>query len=123
MAVKFHRRTEKRRVARFKKKMRVRKSIFGTTDRPRLSVFKSLKHLYVQLIDDTVGRTLVSCSTLDEGLTGKNNRDQARAIGTAVAQRAQAKNIKSVVFDRNGYRYHGKIKELADSARESGLTF
>jgi large subunit ribosomal protein L18 len=123
VAIKYRKKTEKRRVSRFKKKMRIRKEIAGTTERPRMTVFKSLAHLYVQLIDDTAGRTLVSCSTLDGELAGKNNKEGAKKIGALVAKRAQEKNITAVVFDRNGYRYHGKIKELADSAREAGLKF
>ena len=123
MALKFRNKTAKRRVSRFKKKMRIRKDITGTTARPRLSVFKSLSHMYAQLIDDTVGKTLLSCSTVEKELGGKNNKEGAKALGALIAKRAQEKSIKDVVFDRNGYRYHGKIKELADSAREAGLKF
>jgi large subunit ribosomal protein L18 len=123
VAIKYRNKTDKKRVSRFKKKMRIRKDISGSTERPRLTVFKSSKHLYAQLIDDSVGRTLIACSTLDKELEGKNNRDGAKQIGSLIAKRALEKNITNVVFDRNGYRYHGKVKELADSAREAGLKF
>ena len=123
MALKFRNKTAERRVSRFKKKMRIRKDITGTTARPRLTVYKSLSHMYAQLIDDSVGRTLVSCSSVEKELAGKSNKEGAKALGALLAKRAQEKNIKDVVFDRNGYRYHGKVKELADSAREAGLKF
>ncbi len=123
MAIKYRNKTAKRRVSRFKKKMRIRKAISGTTERPRFTVFKSLNHIYVQLIDDTVGRTLVSCSSVEKEGGLKGNKEGAKQIGALIAKRAQEKNIVNVVFDRNGYRYHGKIKELADSAREAGLKF
>ncbi len=124
MAIKYRNKTAKRRVSRFKKKMRIRKDIEGTTERPRLTVFKSLYHIYAQLIDDTVGRTLVACSTVEKDLDGScSNRESAKKVGALLAKRAKEKNIVNVVFDRNGYRYHGKIKELADSAREAGLKF
>jgi large subunit ribosomal protein L18 len=123
VAIKYRNKTAKRRVSRFKKKMRIRKEITGTTERPRLTVFKSLSHIYAQLIDDTLGRTLVSCSTVEEDVKGSSNKEGAKKVGATLAKRAQGKNIINVVFDRNGYRYHGKIKELADSAREAGLKF
>src|SRR5437660_5799823 len=113
MAIKFHNKTAKRRVSRFKKKMRIRKDISGTTGRPRLTVFKSLKHIYAQLIDDTVGRTLVACSTVEKEVGGASDRESAKKVGALIAKRALEKSISSVVFDRNGYRYHGKVKELA----------
>ncbi len=123
MAIKYTKRTDKKAVGRFKKKMRVRKKIFGTPERPRLSVFKSTSHLYAQLIDDVAGKTLVACSTVEANLTGSKNKEAAKKIGAEVAKRALAKKINNAVFDRNGFRYHGKIKELADSAREAGLKF
>jgi large subunit ribosomal protein L18 len=124
VAIKYRNKTAKRRVSRFKKKMRIRKEISGTTERPRLTVYKSLSHIYAQLIDDTVGRTLVTCSTVEKDLEGgSSNRESAKKVGALIAKRAKEKNIINVVFDRNGYRYHGKIKELADSAREAGLKF
>jgi large subunit ribosomal protein L18 len=110
-------------VARQKKKMRIRRRVKGTEERPRLCVFRSARHIYAQIIDDAKGVTLVSASTLDvEGLKNAN-KDTAKAIGAEVAKRAIGKNIKAVVFDRNGYLYHGRVKALADGAREAGLSF
>jgi large subunit ribosomal protein L18 len=102
--------------------MRIRKRLKGTTERPRLCVFRSARHIYAQLIDDVRGVTVVSASTLD--LEKKNaNKDTARAIGEEVAKRALTKEIKAVVFDRNGYLYHGRVKALAEGARAAGLNF
>jgi large subunit ribosomal protein L18 len=123
VAIKYRNKTAKRRVSRFKKKMRIRKAITGTTERPRMTVFKSLSHIYAQLIDDTAGRTLVSCSTTEKDVGGASDRESAKKVGVMLAKRAQEKSINQVVFDRNGYRYHGKVKELADAAREAGLKF
>lgn len=123
MAIKYRNKTAKRRVSRFKKKMRIRKDITGTTERPRLSIFKSLSHIAAQLIDDTVGRTLVACSTVEKEVGGCSDKESAKKVGALLAKRAKEKSISNVVFDRNGYRYHGKIKELADSARAAGLKF
>lgn len=110
-------------VARQKKKLRIRRRVKGTTERPRLCIFRSARHIYAQVIDDTVGATIVSASTLDvEGLKGAN-KNSAHAIGMEVAKRALNKNIKAVVFDRNGYLFHGRIKAVADGAREAGLSF
>lgn len=99
----------------------------GTTARPRLIVFKSLRHIYAQLIDDVSGTTLVSASTLDKdvdaGTGHRGNVAAARKVGASIAQKAAGKNIKDVVFDRGGYQYHGSIKALADAAREQGLKF
>lgn len=112
---------------RLRKHERVRKKIKGTTERPRLNVFRSLKNIYVQIIDDTSGNTLVAASTLDEALKGKlsygGNKEAAREVGKLIGQKAIEKGIKQVVFDRGGYLYHGRIKELAEGARESGLEF
>lgn len=106
---------------------RVRKKVFGTPERPRLNVFRSLKHIYAQIIDDTTGHTLVAASTLDPALKGKlkygGNKEAARAVGSLIAEKALAKGIKKVVFDRGGYIYHGRVKELAEAAREAGLEF
>jgi large subunit ribosomal protein L18 len=103
----------------------VRKKVHGSPVRPRLVVFRSTRHIYVQIVDDTASRTLVSASTLDEGVRGSegDKKKQAAAVGTLVAERAKAAGIDAVVFDRAGYRYHGRIAALADAAREGGLSF
>jgi large subunit ribosomal protein L18 len=110
-----------------RKHIRVRKKIRGTPERPRLSVFRSLKNIYAQVIDDTTGNTLVSASTLDEAVKGKlaygGDKEAAREVGRLVGQRALDKGIKQVVFDRSGYLYHGRVLELAEGAREAGLEF
>ncbi len=112
---------------RLRKHVRVRKKVTGTTERPRLNVFRSLKNIYVQIIDDSTGNTLVSASTLDAALKGKvafgGNKEAAKEVGKLIAEKAVEKGIKQVVFDRGGYIYHGRIKELADAAREAGLDF
>ncbi len=123
MAIQYTNKTSKKAVGRYKKKMRVRKKISGTPERPRLSVYKSLAHIYVQLIDDVSGRTLVSCSTAEKELAGSKNREAAKKVGEQLAKRAHGIKINDVVVDRNGFRYHGKIKELADAARAAGLKF
>ncbi|MDD4495181.1 MAG: 50S ribosomal protein L18 [Eubacteriales bacterium] len=109
------------------KHMKVRNKISGTTERPRLNVYRSLTNIYAQVIDDTSGTTLVSASSLEASLKGKlkngGNRDVAKEVGKLVAQKALEKDIKKVVFDRGGYIYHGRVKELADGAREAGLEF
>ena len=106
---------------------RVRKKVEGTQARPRLNVARSLNHIYAQIIDDVEGRTVVSASTLDKDLreAGKSggNVEAAKAVGQLVAKRAQEKGVKLVVFDRGGYKYHGRVKALADAAREGGLEF
>lgn len=113
--------------ARRRRHQRVRKKVFGTPERPRLSVFRSLKHIYAQIIDDTRGITLAAASTLDPELRGQldglTKTEKARRVGGLIAQRALAKGIHQVVFDRGGYRYHGRVKALADAAREAGLEF
>lgn len=110
-----------------KRHYRVRNKITGTAQRPRLCVFRSLSNIYAQIIDDNQGHTLVAASSLDAALKGKfangGNKEAAKEVGKLVAQRAIEKGIKSVVFDRGGYIYHGRIKELADGAREAGLEF
>ena len=106
---------------------RVRKKVEGTVTRPRLNVFRSLKHIYVQLIDDVTGATLMSVSSLDpsirEGNVSCGNKEAASKVGTLIARKAVEKGIKEVVFDRGGYLYHGRVKALADAAREAGLEF
>jgi large subunit ribosomal protein L18 len=103
---------------------RIRRKLSGTAERPRLAVFRSVAHIYAQVIDDTQGRTLVSASSIDKGAkTNGGNVTAAKAIGKLVAERAKEQGIKSVVFDRGGYHYHGRIKALADAAREAGLEF
>ncbi len=110
-----------------KKHKRLRNHISGTPARPRLAVFRSNNHMYAQVIDDTAGNTIVSASTLDADVKGAvektNNVEAAAKVGTVVAKRALEKGITTVVFDRGGYIYHGKVKALADAAREAGLTF
>jgi large subunit ribosomal protein L18 len=116
-----------RSVARARRHLRVRKNLAGTAERPRLNVFRSTLGIYAQVIDDQSGRTLVSASTVDrdlrEKLKGMKKSEQAKAIGQAVAERAKDKGIQTVVFDRGGYRYIGRVKALADGAREGGLKF
>jgi large subunit ribosomal protein L18 len=120
--------TISREVQRRKRHFRIRKKIRGTAARPRLSVNRSLKHIRVQLIDDDAGRTLAAASSLDkdfkaqDGLDG-GNVSGARAVGKLIAERAKAKGIQAVVFDRGGYLFHGRVKELAEGAREAGLAF
>ena len=111
-------------VARLKRHQRVRKNISGTAERPRLNVYRSLNHIYAQIIDDTKGITLVSASSLDKEFEGYGgNIDGAKAVGNLVAKKALDKGIKTVVFDRGGYIYHGRVAALAEGAREGGLEF
>jgi large subunit ribosomal protein L18 len=119
-----------RQKARLRRKKQIRKKLSGTTERPRLSVFRSTKHIYVQLIDDspeTGAVTIAAASTLSPEMKDheghRGNRAAAALVGSLIAQKAQAAGIKSVVFDRNGYLYHGRVKSLADAAREAGLDF
>jgi len=116
-----------RKKARIRRHQRVRKQISGTPERPRLAVFRSLTDIYVQVIDDEAGLTLVSASSIDKDLrkkmAGKNKTEQARLVGEAVANRAKEKGVSKVVFDRGGFKYMGRIKALADGAREGGLEF
>jgi large subunit ribosomal protein L18 len=117
---------DKRR-ARKRRHLRVRKNVFGTTARPRLSVYRSLTHIYAQVVDDTRGATLVAASTLDPEVRpareGLAKTEQARLVGKKLAERALAKGITQVVFDRGGYKYHGRVKALAEASREAGLSF
>lgn len=119
---------EKVRAARERRHRRVRRRVSGTPERPRLNVFRSALHIYAQIIDDTRGHTLASASTLDPEVkaqlsNGLKKVDEARIVGRILAQRALAQGIKKVVFDRGGYKYHGRVKALADGAREGGLEF
>ena len=116
-----------RSLARKRRQVRVRKKVVGTSARPRLNVYRSLKHIYAQVIDDSVGRTLAAASSLDPEFKSKQmsggNVEAAREVGKLIAERALAKGIKSVVFDRGGNLYHGRVKALAEAAREAGLDF
>lgn len=118
---------KKKRLARERRHRRVRKKVSGTQSRPRLNVYRSLIHIYCQVIDDVAGHTLVSVSTVDGQVRpmvqGKNKTEQARVVGQVIARRALDEGIKQVVFDRGGWAYHGRIKALADGAREEGLEF
>ena len=116
------------RAARRRRHLRIRKKVSGTGARPRLCVFRSLQHIYAQVIDDTRGATIAAASTLDAPLRGESGSsgskvDRARAVGLAIAERARTAGITAVVFDRGGYLYHGRVKALAEAAREGGLEF
>lgn len=102
---------------------RIRKHLVGTPDRPRLAVFKSQKHIYAQVIDDTAGVTLAAASSTEKTLSATDNVDGAKKVGEELAKRAKEKGVKSVVFDRGGFRYHGVVASLADGARSAGLEF
>ena len=109
---------------RLKRHKRVRAKVFGTAERPRLNVFRSEKNIYAQVIDDVAGVTLVSASTIEKDFTEYGgNKEAAKKVGMLVAERCKAKGIENVVFDRGGYLYHGRVKELAEGAREGGLQF
>lgn len=112
-------------IKRQKRQQRIRQNIKGTPERPRLNVYRSLNHIYAQVIDDLAGKTLVSASSLElkEKLDSTGNKAAAREVGKLVAEKAKEQGIENVVFDRGGYLYHGRIKELADGARENGLKF
>jgi large subunit ribosomal protein L18 len=119
--------TEFKRLARIKRQRRIRKRIKGTSGRPRLCVFRSAKHIYAQIIDDSRGLTLVSASSTEPAIRKQDDADNkvavATLIGKQIGQRAQEKGIKQVVFDRNGFLYHGRVKAVSDGAREAGLEF
>ena len=106
---------------------RVRRKIFGTAERPRLSVYRSLNHVYAQVIDDSQGETLACASSIEKAIKaqkdGRNKKDVAETVGELVSERAKEKGISQVVFDRGGYKYHGRVKALADAARKGGLVF
>jgi large subunit ribosomal protein L18 len=119
--------TELKKQARLKRKRRIRKKIIGTLEKPRLSVFRSARHIYAQVIDDTSGITLVSASSLEKEIKGKSDLGDKKAvanrIGKLVAERAIDKGIKKVIFDRNGFLYHGRVKAVSEGARKGGLDF
>jgi large subunit ribosomal protein L18 len=112
---------------RMRRKVAIRKKIEGTPERPRLSVFRSAKHIYAQAIDDTTNTVLAAASDLEEAVSkdigGKKKKDKAKAVGVAVAKKLLARNVNQVVFDRNGFIYHGRVSAVADGAREAGLKF
>lgn len=114
-------------IGRERRKLRIRKNISGSPERPRLSVFRSAKHIYAQVVDDTTGKTLAAASTLSRDLRGSlgdgNKTDAAKKVGALIAKICLEKKLERVVFDRNGYLYHGRIRALADAAREAGLNF
>jgi large subunit ribosomal protein L18 len=108
------------------RKTRIRKTLSGTTERPRLTVYKSLKHIYAQVVDDTTGKTLAFASSLSKELKGKDEGDKkadAKRVGALIADKCKAARVEKVVFDRNGFPYHGRIAAVADAAREAGLQF
>lgn len=125
MATKIRRTTSPKQQVRFKRKARIRAKVNGTVERPRLAVFRSNTNIYAQVIDDVAGVTLASASTKDESakVKSKGGVEGAKFVGSLIAKRALAKNISSVVFDRGGYIYHGRLKALAEAAREAGLKF
>ncbi len=108
-----------------RRRQRIRKKVEGSTERPRLSVFRSNKQIYAQVIDDSTGRTMASASSIESGLRGSagNKTELAKTVGRRLAERAKGAGVKQVVFDRAGYRYHGRVRALADAAREAGLDF
>ena len=114
-------------LARKRRHLRVRKKVFGTPQRPRLNVFRSAQHIYAQVIDDTTGHTLAAASDLEPAIAeqakGKTKTERAALVGTIIAERARAKGIETVVFDRGGFLYHGRVRALAEAAREAGLGF
>jgi large subunit ribosomal protein L18 len=124
MATKIRNKTSQKQIIRFKHKKRIRAKLEGTAERPRLVVFRSNSNVYAQLVDDAKGHTIAAASTTEKELAkSKANIEGSKLVGSLVAKRALAKGVKDVVFDRGGYLYHGKIKALADAAREAGLNF
>ena len=119
--------SKQRQVARKKRQRRVRKKIVGSVERPRLCVFRSSRHIYAQIVEDVNGKTLAAASTVakgvDDSVKYSGNVEAAKVVGKKIAEAALAKDIKHVIFDRNGFLYHGRVKALADAAREAGLTF
>lgn len=114
----------KKEESKLRRRKRIRLKISGTAERPRLSVFRSLKHIHVQLVDDLNGKTLMAVSTIDKDLKGtKSNKDGAKRVGELMGERAIKQGIQKIVFDRSGYQYHGRIQVLADALREKGLNF
>lgn len=120
--IKLKNRTDSKVNKRLKNKARIRKKVDGSHDRPRLCVYRSGKHIYAQIVDDSTGKTMVAFSTLEGNLT-KKNIEMCKQVGQEIAKRALAKEIKNVVFDRSGYVFHGRVKAVADGAREAGLSF
>ena len=120
--IKLKNKTAHKVTKRLKNKARIRKKVDGHMERPRLCVFRSGKHIYAQIVDDAAGKTLVAYSTLEGNIKTKNV-GSAKQVGAEIAKRALSKNIKSVVFDRSGYVFHGRVKAVADGAREAGLSF
>jgi large subunit ribosomal protein L18 len=116
-----------RRAARSRRQLRVRTKVAGTAERPRLNVFRSIAEIYAQVIDDGAGQTMVAASSLEPDVRpraeGLNKTEQAKLVGALIAERAKAKGIRQVVFDRGGYRYHGRVRALAEAARQAGLDF
>mmetsp|Transcript_24521 Transcript_24521/g.11737 ORF Transcript_24521/g.11737 Transcript_24521/m.11737 type:complete len:126 (+) Transcript_24521:855-1232(+) len=113
-------------IKRLRRKKNVRKKIFGDKEKPRLTVYRSLKHIYAQIIDDKQGKTLISCSTLDKNLDLKSCKNRVEigfAVGRVLGKKALESKIKNICFDKNGYKYHGRVKSLADGARDAGLKF
>lgn len=124
MRLSYNNKSAKKVKARLKKRVRIRKKVFGTPERPRLSVYRSSKHMYAQIVDDTAGKTLVATSTRTiEGIKSTSSVDAAKAVGVQIAKLAKEKNINNIVFDRSGYLYHGRIQAVADAAREAGIKF
>lgn len=122
MKLKVHKRTARKQTSRLTKKVRIRKKVNGTEERPRLCVFRSGKHMYAQIINDVTGHTMLATSSLNIE-TDKSGKDLAFLVGQEIAKLAKSKNIQNVVFDRNGFLYHGRVKSLADGARDAGLAF
>ncbi len=117
-------RAKERRTSRDRIRMRIRRKVNGTAERPRLAVKKSLKHIYAQIVDDAAGRTIAAASSRDKDASSKGaNAAAAKAVGALIAKKAKEKGVTRVVFDRGGYQYHGNVKALADAARENGLKF
>jgi large subunit ribosomal protein L18 len=114
---------ELKQLRRSRRKQGLRKRINGTAERPRLTVYRSLKHIYAQIIDDVTGKTLVSASTVQDNVTASGNKEGAAVVGKALAARAKEAGVQQVALDRNGFKFHGRIKALADAAREGGLQF
>ena len=115
--------TKKREALRLRRKLRIRKKISGTTERPRLSIFRSNEHVFAQVIDDTAGTTLASIGSFAKGKGDRANVERCTELGKQLAAKCKAKNITAVVFDKNGFMYHGRVKAFADGAREGGLSF
>ena len=115
--------TNKKNQLRLKRKRRIRKKISGTAERPRLSIFRSAKHVYAQVIDDLSGRTLASVNSFDKATQTRANKEQCTALGKKLAEDCKSKNIEAVVFDKNGYAFHGRVEAFATGAREAGLKF